>query len=185
MSRACTNLGDAFRSTEKRLRAYLSKRLPDNAQVDDVLQDVFLKAIISQQRGRTIENLCGWLHTATRTTLADYYRARKPGEQLDENMPANVEQDMERHQELAACLEPMIEQLPEHYRDALKAHDIEGVKQADLARQQRLSLSAIKSRVSRGRKLLKQQLQLCCHISVQDGLVYDFHKRTTCNCTNQ
>ena len=45
---------------------------------------------------------------------------------LDEKLP-----DSER--ELATCLEPMIDRLPEHYREALVLADLEGVKQREVA----------------------------------------------------
>jgi len=180
MTKARNELEQAFKSTEHRLRAYLRKRLPHECHVDDVLQDVMLKALDSEDKGRTIGNLSAWLHTATRNALVDYYRARKPLESLDENMPEPLEEDLERHRELAACIAPMLEKLPALYRDTLYALEIEGKKQRELASLEGVSVSAIKSRASRGRKILKQQLLDCCHISVENGLVSDFHRRDRC-----
>jgi len=182
MTNACDDLAEAFKRTEDRLRGYLRKRLPQDSQVDDVLQDVLLKALESLYKGQTIDNHYGWLQVATRTTLADYYRARKSHETLDDTIPEQLGDDLDRHQELSSCLSPMIEQLPDHYRNTLRALDLQGKKQQELANTEGVSVSAIKSRASRGRKLLKQQLMDCCHISIENGLVSDFYKREACGC---
>ncbi|MGH9857082.1 MAG: sigma factor-like helix-turn-helix DNA-binding protein, partial [Acidobacteriota bacterium] len=57
----------------------------------------------------------------------------------------------------------MIEQLPEKYKDALIKSDFEGKKHADIAADLSISVSGVKSRVQRARKMLKELLLECCH----------------------
>jgi RNA polymerase sigma-70 factor (ECF subfamily) len=56
----------------------------------------------------------------------------------------------------------MIEALPEKYRTAIILSEIEGVPQSQIAESQKITLSAAKSRVQRGRKLLKMMFEDCC-----------------------
>jgi len=81
-------------------------------------------------------------------------------------------------QDLAECLLPMIEALPPHYREAVMASEIEGMTQKALAKKKDLSLSGAKSRVQRGRALLKTMLLGCCRIELnRGGRIIDYEKK--------
>jgi RNA polymerase sigma-70 factor, ECF subfamily len=168
------DLGAAFGRLQQSLRSYLRRRTRDAALAEDLLQDVFVKALIADRSGRRFENLTGWLYAAARTTLVDNFRASgAPTEALDENM-ANAEvEDLRLHQELSTCLRPFVEQLAPLYRDTLIATDFDGQTMRRLAEAQQVSVSAIKSRASRARAMLKAKLLACCHIEMANGLVSD------------
>ena len=70
-------------------------------------------------------------------------------------------QNKVRH-ELSRCLEPFLRQLPKTYREAVEAVDLKGQSQKVLAEEWGLSHSAVKSRVQRGRKMLKELFHACC-----------------------
>lgn len=168
-------LETAFEQLKQGLHGYLCKRLPDPALADDLLQEVFAKALTARQAGRDIENLTGWLYTAARTTLADYYRsAAKQFESLDGDVAEPESGHLQTHHEFSYCLRPMIQQLPASYRDTLLAIDLEGKSMRELAEAEGLSVSAIKSRAARGRAMLRDKLTRCCHIDVTDGLISDY-----------
>jgi len=174
----------SFVQLQQSLRSYLSKRISNASQVDDLLQDIFTKALLAERAGKTIDNLSGWLFAVAHTTLADYYRSNGvPTEQLDENIPQQENQDLQLHAEIAGCLKPFIAELPPIYRDTLLATDIEGNTLNAYAQSQGLSVSAIKSRVVRGRAMLKEKLQVCCDIAMKDGLVSDYqsHSKNCCS----
>ena len=99
---------------------------------------------------------------------------------LDENLPDTQHASDELlHQELATCLRPLARQLPAIYRDTLLATDFDGKTMQTLADEQGLSLSAIKSRASRARFMLKAKLLDCCHVEMSGGLVTDYHSRSS------
>jgi RNA polymerase sigma-70 factor, ECF subfamily len=58
----------------------------------------------------------------------------------------------------------MIQQLPEHYREAVILSELQGLTQKEVAKVQGTSLSGAKSRVQRGRALLKNMLDDCCRL---------------------
>ena len=86
-------------------------------------------------------------------------------------MPDWIEQeqsdeDENMRQELCSCFMPMIEQLPNKYREAINLSEIEGKTQKEVAEIEHISLSGAKSRVQRGRSLLKSMLFDCCQVEV-------------------
>jgi RNA polymerase sigma-70 factor (ECF subfamily) len=177
------DLGAAFSRLRQSLRSYLRRRVSDPAQAEDLLQDVFVKALASQQAGRRFDNLTGWLYAAARTTVADYYRSAGVSmEELDDETP-NVElDDMRMHQALSSCLRPFVDQLAPRYREALIATDFEGETMRSFAEKQGVSVSAIKSRVVRARAMLKDKVLACCHVEITDATVSDYHRISSSNC---
>ncbi|WP_051278921.1 sigma-70 family RNA polymerase sigma factor [Chitinilyticum aquatile] len=157
------------------LRSYLRRRLPDEASAEDLLQDLLVKALVAQQSGQKIGNLLGWLYAAARTTVSDYYRARgTPMQELDDELAQPDVEDISLHAELSQCLLAFVGQLPPLYRDTLLATDIRGATMRSLAEQEQVSVSAIKSRASRARTLLKAKLLACCRVEMSAGLVSDY-----------
>jgi len=172
------NLEASFVHMQQSLRSYLRKRIPDASQADDLLQDIFVKALLSERAGKTVDNLAGWLFTVARTTLIDHLRAKGLStEALDENIPEAEVENLQLHAEISSCLISFIAELPPTYRDTLLATDIEGSTLNSYAQTQALSVSAIKSRVVRGRAMLKEKLQACCDITMKDGVVSDYHSQ--------
>lgn len=175
-------LAAAFAALRGSLGAHLRRRGGDAAQMDDLVQDVFLKALAAIRAGREPAKLTGWLYTVARTTLIDHHRRNGPATvALDEDAPleAPAEDDDRLHQALALCLPPLLEELPPIYRDALRAVDLQGQSMQAAADAAGLSLPAIKSRVRRGRALLKARVLACCHVEMSGGQVQDFHPRAS------
>ncbi len=165
------------------LLGYLRKKVGKDI-AEDILQDVFVKALAALEANRAPKNLVGWLYAAARTTVIDYYRAAKPTSELSDDLPEEKEADDQYlHRQLAECLRPLILTLPPIYRETLLATDVNGRKFRQVAAEQGVSLSAIKSRASRGRILLKETLQACCHVEITDGLVTDYHPKSSGSCT--
>jgi RNA polymerase sigma-70 factor, ECF subfamily len=181
--RPIEDLGDAFGSLQQSLRSYLRRRLHDPVQAEDLLQDIFVKALTSERAGRRINNPAGWLYAAARTTLIDHYRATgTPIEALDDNIPNPEVDDLQLHQELSLCLRPFIEQLAPIYRDTLIASDILGETMQSLANKQEVSVSAIKSRAVRARTMLKEALLRCCGVETVNGVVTDYQRVSPPEC---
>jgi RNA polymerase sigma-70 factor (ECF subfamily) len=92
-----------------------------------------------------------------------------------------VEADEDIEARLAASLRSMIDCLPEEYREALILTEFEGITQQELAQRLGLSLSGAKSRVQRGRKMLREMLLACCHFEFDRlGKVIDYYPHCQC-----
>ncbi|GEA60176.1 RNA polymerase sigma factor SigZ [Vibrio comitans] len=161
-----------WQNHKTQLRSYVSKRIDDIDAVDDILQDVYIKASSNLHQLKSKGSLKSWLYRIAHNTIIDFYRKRQPYEDLPEDLVAE-EQDTgkQAREELAQCLRPLIEELPEKYRTPLRMAELEGVSQQEIANQLGLSLSGAKSRVQRSRVKFREQLMACCDFEVgQDGI---------------
>lgn len=159
-----------------RLRAYVARRVADPSAVDDILQEVFLKAHEGAHAVRQPGSITAWLYRIAGNAVADHYRARRPHVGMPDDVAApHAEPDPIR--ELASCLEPLIADLPEAYRTALILSEIEGLPQKEVAARLGISLSGAKSRVQRGREKLRQRLHACCDIEIGRRGVLGFEPR--------
>jgi RNA polymerase sigma-70 factor (ECF subfamily) len=159
-----------------RLRGYIARRVRDEAAVDDILQEVFLKAHQGLDTLRSQASLTAWLFRLTANAIADHYRTGKPWEELPESLASAVP-ERDYRAELASCLQPLIDDLPRPYREALVLSELEGLPHREVAARLGLSLSGAKSRVLRGREKLRRRLLDCCHIETGSGGIIGYEPR--------
>lgn len=176
---ACTaprHAVDLWNEHKSRLRGYIARRVKDHAAVDDLLQEVFIKAYTNLDGVRSPGSVSAWLFRIAAHAIADHYRAQHPADELPDDLEApRAERDAIA--ELAACLQPLIDDLPEIYRQPLVMSEIEGLPQKEVAHRLGLSLSGAKSRVQRGRERLRQRLHACCDIEIGKHGVLDYTPR--------
>ncbi|WP_022953267.1 sigma-70 family RNA polymerase sigma factor [Leucothrix mucor] len=174
-------LADAYQTMRGNLLGWMASKVNNPADAEDLLQEVFKKALIANSQNATPNSMNAWLFTIARNTVIDFYRSQRTTAELPEDLQSEVD-DHKAHQLLSYCLLPMVNQLPPIYRDALIAVDFEQHTMQSLADAEGVSLSAIKSRVSRGRKLLQKSLVTCCHIeSSKTGIVEEFNLKQHSN----
>ena len=163
------------------LRRFISGRVRGEADVEDILQEVFIKIHRGLDRLDDTSKLHAWVYQITRNAIIDHYRGGGPGVEVPEELPDRIaeKEDSEGAEaEVATWLRPMAEDLPDKYREALILTDIEGLTQKELAERLDISISGAKSRVQRARERLKDVLLECCHLEVdRRGKVIDWEPR--------
>ena len=162
------------------LRGYIAKRVRDADAVDDLLQEVYLKAHMSLHTLKAKGSIVSWLFRITANAMADHYRSRKPADTLPDELVA-PESEPDPVAELAVCLRPLIVGLPERYRSALVLSELEGLPQREVATRLGISLSGAKSRVQRGREKLRESLLECCDVELRRGRIADYAPRHPSN----
>ena len=147
-----------------RLRGFIRSRVRDAATADDLTQETLLKVYRSRAALRDSQRLEAWLYRIARHTVIDDYRRRKPDEELPAHLAAEPAdfQDAPMRDELHRSLRRFLDELPAAYREPVRLAEFEGLPLAKIALRLDLGLSAVKSRVQRGRALLKKKLQACC-----------------------
>lgn len=148
---------------ERELRAWLSRRLDDPHEAEDVLQDLFVKALRQGTKFCDVADARAWLYEVARNTVVDRLRVRKEQVALPDDLVAEQE-EMPAVESLAACLPRVLASLSAQDREAIMRCDMEGMRQEDYARLRGLSLSAAKSRVQRARKRLRAKLTEVCQV---------------------
>jgi len=163
------------------VRRAISRRIDDPDTVEDLVQDVFVRVASRQEQLRDGERLAAWVGRIARTIVVDHYRRRRASEPLPETVADEPPDDLVETAPLARFVARQIDNLPEHYRDVLRLTEIEGVTQREAAERLGVSLSALKSRVLRGRAMLEGELHDCCKIELdRRGGVVDYSPRKGC-----
>jgi RNA polymerase sigma-70 factor (ECF subfamily) len=147
-----------------RLRAFIRRRVPSESDADDVLQDVLLKLV---EKGRQVgdQSVPAWLFTVARRAVIDRWRALRPlAEASDEIASVLAEDDQAVVRDLADCMEPLLRRLDDGDSSILRRVDMEGMSQAEIARELGVAISTVKSRVQRARARLQERLLACCKI---------------------
>ena len=132
--------------------------------------------------------LKNWLFQITRNTIIDHFRESKTTESISTGLP---EEDNETNEvimeEVGSWIFPFISRLPKKYQEALILAEIRGMSQKDLATHLGISYAGARSRVQRGRRLLKEELTQCCIFHTDKyGNIMDVNRKTKeCdNCNN-
>ncbi|RPI26044.1 MAG: RNA polymerase sigma factor SigZ [Chloroflexota bacterium] len=166
----------------RRLRAFIRGRVSDEAEADDILQEVFI---------RVHQHLCclpewnkleSWIYQIARNLIIDHYRRRREQVEIPEDLPAEADMPEEDPEaELALSLKEMIDELPELYRQALILTEYQGLTQKELAETLGISVSGAKSRVQRARDQLREMFLRCCHFEMdRRGRIMDYYQRCCC-----
>jgi RNA polymerase sigma-70 factor, ECF subfamily len=172
----------AWQAHEAELLGYLRLRLADADTANDVLQDVFVKAMRHGQGFCTLDNPRAWLFQVARNTLVDRARATHPSEPLPDgdDEPAALQDDPPPPVDaLATCLERTMAELSDEDAAILGACDLAGQTVRDFAEHHGLGLPAAKSRLLRARQRLRDRLTTVCQVSFgPDGTVAGHVPRT-------
>jgi RNA polymerase sigma-70 factor (ECF subfamily) len=171
----------------RRLGAFIRSRVEDDAEAEDILQEVFIRIHRSLCCQTDWEKPESWIYQIARNLIIDHYRRRRELVEIPEDLPLESEWDeMESLDEdpeaqLALSLRDMIDELPEPYRQALILTEYQGLSQKELAEREGISLSGAKSRVQRAREKLRDMLLSCCHFELdRRGRVLDYYQRCCC-----
>ncbi|ACB74876.1 RNA polymerase sigma factor SigZ [Opitutus terrae] len=177
-----TEFDAAVTEFSTKLRAFVRRRVRDEATADDLTQETLLKVFRSRETLRDGQRLEAWLYRIARTTLVDHYRRQRPSEELPETMAAESVDEIEAlRQALALSTQRFLEELPECYRVPVRLAELEGLPLAKIALRLDLSLTAVKSRVRRGRAMLKTKLQECCRLEFdRSGKLIGCERRERC-----
>ncbi|HUS31585.1 MAG TPA: sigma-70 family RNA polymerase sigma factor [Kofleriaceae bacterium] len=187
--RSASPAGELWRSVDAQLRPFIAKRV-DAADVDDVLQDVFVRMQRGLGQVREEERFSGWLFQVARTAIAEHGRARArhplPKVDVVEDAPAGPSTDDDRvaSRALSGCVAVFVARLATPYREAVTLVELEGLTAREAAEIVGISVSGMKSRVQRGRQQLREMMEACCEIALDArGKVTDFAPRVDrCAC---
>ena len=166
------------------LHSFILGRVNEASVADDILQDVFMRILSRIDSLKDCDKLQSWIYQITRNAIIDYYRSRKKTSELPPTLTAlDGEFSDTASEDIDACLMPMIRSLPDPYRQAVMLSEIEGRTQKEVAKKEGISLSGAKSRVQRGRAMLKEMMFGCCRFEFDKrGNVIDYERKGDSDC---
>ncbi|MCA8832781.1 RNA polymerase sigma factor [Hymenobacter pini] len=103
---------EAVRTQRKRLLAFIRRRIPDEAEAEDVLQDVFAELVESYRLMKPVEQAAAWLFRVARNKITDLYRKKKPVSL--ENELSAFATDGDENALLLADILPAVDDAPEN-----------------------------------------------------------------------
>ncbi len=165
-----------------RLRNFIRRRVPNDADVEDLLQEVFYELVEANRLLMPIEYVTGWLFQVARNRITDLFRKKKPenfsdaavadenGELLSiEDLLPSSDTGPEAayvRNEMLEELELALAELPEEQRSVFIAHEIEGRSFKELSRETGVSINTLLSRKRYAVLHLRERLQ-----SIHDELL--------------
>lgn len=160
------------------LRSWLRRRLDQPQDIDDMMQDLFIKALRQGKQFCDVKNTRAWLFEVARNALADRYKHKREFLELPEDMAAD-EEDLHAVDLLTVCLPRVMSELSQYDREVIEMCDLQGMSQAEFAERMNLSLPAAKSRVQRARERMRAQMTSACQVRFDSlGHVDSFVTRT-------
>ena len=166
-----------WRGFSDRLRQLIDSKVARPEDAQDILQDVFYKIHSNIAQLKHQDRVDSWVFQITRNAVSDFYRKRAAEQRSMEQVaaPVGAIPEVDTSPKLK-CLQPVIAQLPEKYREAIRLTEFEGLSQKELAERLGISLSGAKSRVQRAREKIKDILLACCHFDLdRRGNIMDFY----------
>lgn len=165
---------DVFREYAPRVYNLARRMLGNDADAEDVTQEVLVQVIRKLNTFRGDANIATWLHRVTVNAALAHRRKRARREEHEVHDPlqhyledghhshsrpwsAPPEEQVLSH-ETTKLIEKAISDLPELYRDVYVLSDVEGVPNQEIGDMLGLSLPAVKSRLHRGRLLMRNAL---------------------------
>ena len=159
-----------------RLRNFVRRRVANDADVEDILQDVFSELVEAYGLVQSVEHVSAWLFTVARNRITDFFRKRKtealgemPVADGDEDEMLGIDQllpSTEAGPEAAYVRAMLLEELdaalgelPPEQQDVFIAHEIEGKSFKELAAETGVGVNTLLSRKHYAVRYLRGRLQ--------------------------
>lgn len=178
MAFVTTEINYIWKEYHDQLLDFIRKRVKDQLDADDILQEVFLKILSKIETLKDSDKLKSWLYQITRNTIIDHYREQQKGKSVDTIFSLFEDEPDESSSMKTAegWIGLYVNGLPENYRDAVILAELKGLSIAEIADKLNISYTNARARVHRGRQALKKNLTDCCtfHVDVY-GNIIDYH----------
>ena len=159
-----------------RLRKFIRGRVADEAEAEDILQDVFYELIEAYRLMKPIEQVGAWLYRVARNRIIDGLRKKKPEPFSSQNDPRAEDGDLLSFEELLPSpdagpeatyarsilleeLDAALDELPEEQREVFIAHEFEGISFKELSAESGISVNTLLSRKHHAVLHLRRRLQ--------------------------
>jgi len=168
-------ISEAVDREQARLRNFIRRRVADQSDAEDILQDVFYELVEAYRMMKPVEQVTAWLFRVARNRITDLFR-RKKREARSE--PSAITEDGESLQwedllpspdagpqaafarsVLLEELDAALDELPEEQREVFIAHELMGYSFKELAAQSGVSVNTLLSRKHYAVVHLRQRLQ--------------------------
>ena len=158
-----------------RLRSFIRRRVPNDADVEDLLQEVFFELVEANRLLKPIDFVTGWLYRVARNRITDFFRKKKPETFTDAALEGEDGELLEIEDLLPSPdagpdalllrnmlldeLELALAELPADQREVFIAHELEGRSFKELAEESGVNINTLLARKRYAVLHLRRQLQ--------------------------
>jgi RNA polymerase sigma factor (sigma-70 family) len=162
MAQQDKQISEAVEREKTRLRNFIRKRVADQAEAEDILQDVFYELVESVRMMKPIEQVTAWLFRVARNRITDLFRRKD--RQASSNELFAADHDQKRVLEdllpspeggpdaayarslLAEELDAALEELPDEQREVFMQHELIGYSFKEISERTGVSVNTLLSR---------------------------------------
>ena len=158
-----------------RLRNFIRRRVPDPAEVEDILQDVFYRLVEANRLLMPIEHVTGWLFSVARNRITDLFRKKRPVSFSDAAV-VNDDDELLQFEDLLpspdagpealytrnVLLDELVlalAELPDEQREVFIAHELQGRSFKEIATATGVNVNTLLSRKRYAVLHLRERLQ--------------------------
>jgi len=169
-------ISDVVNREQSRLRSFIRRRVPDSADAEDILQDVFSALVEANRLLMPIDHVTAWLFRVARNRITDLFRKKRPERFSDVAVGATDEDDRLQLEELlpspdagpdalyvrrvlVEALESAIDELPREQREVFVAHELDGRSFKELSAETGVNVNTLLSRKRYAVQHLRRRLQ--------------------------
>ena len=169
------HISEVIAEQGSRLRNFIRRRVPDPADVEDIVQEVFYELVEANRLFMPIEHVTGWLFRVARNRITDLFRKKKP-ERFSDAVVEGEEGELLRIEDLLPSpdagpeaqymrnvlleeLELALGELPDEQREVFIAHELEGRSFKELSAESGVGVNTLLSRKRYAVLHLRERLQ--------------------------
>jgi len=168
-------ISEVIAEQRPRLRSFIRKRVPDESDVEDLLQEVFFELVEAYRLLKPIDYVTGWLYRVARNRITDLFRKKKPetfadlaiedekGEllRIDDMLPSGDDgpEALYMRSVLFDELQSALGELPAEQRAVFIAHELDGRSFQELAAESGVNINTLLARKRYAVRHLRKRLQ--------------------------
>jgi RNA polymerase sigma factor (sigma-70 family) len=172
------NIQQTVQKESRRLLDFIRKRVPEEEDAEDILQDVFYQLTETYRLMKPVEQVSAWLFTVARNKITDLFRKKKPVAMSSLKFPKSAEEEEESlslaeilpdaeatpeaayvRKMMMDALEDALLELPEEQREVFVMHELEDKPFAEIAFLTGVPVNTLISRKRYAVLYLREQLR--------------------------
>jgi RNA polymerase sigma factor (sigma-70 family) len=167
---------DTVDREQSRLRNFIRRRVADQEDAEDILQDVFYELVEAYRLMKPVEQVTAWLFRVARNRITDLFRSKQraalragSGTVTDEGEMLELEEFLPSpdagpdalyaRSVLLDELDAALDELPEDQREVFVAHELMGQSFKELSAETGVSVNTLLSRKHYAVLYLRERLQ--------------------------
>jgi RNA polymerase sigma-70 factor (ECF subfamily) len=181
-----SGFADVFDEFQHPIYNYLLRMTQSQAEAEDLTQETFIRVHRSLPSFRGEASLSTWIYRIATNVSLDHFRrsatrqaktalsleeTESEGEWIVDKAASSPEQ-VAAQSEMSDCVQSFIWRLPPSYRTVLVLHDLQGLKNREIADVLDCSLDTVKIRLHRARKKLRATLDVGCDFAHDERNVF-------------